>query len=470
MNIKLYKVRIENYRSIEKLELELHESTVLFGMNDSGKSNFLKALKLAIDGGSIDERDVHSSPSAPYSNKKQVIIDLMFIPINTDGRRIDEFEGLWREHLGVHKMTDGTEEFFSFRTKFSFDEYDNGYSRTRNVLKVWDPNNVGEKLSYTIISKFDLILIDAGRDISLEIRDRSSLWGKEMVNLSIEQGQKLIIEERLSELNKSIVNNSSLLRNALEHFKHITADNECCIELSPVSRDVNDIQRGMEIYVKQKNASSISIANMGLGTRNRASFAFMKAVVDERIKNIEPYYCMIAFEEPESHVHPNSQRKLVEDFIRMDVQRIITTHSPYILSAIDIETLIHVSLNDAISEFHSFNDLNIEKEDIRKIKQMVLGSKGELLFSKIVVLVEGSTESEALPIFIKKYFSKEAYEVGITIIKVDGNNYLPFLRVLSYAGIKWFIFSDGEKKVEKSLKETIKELNNLLELPNIEDE
>ena len=40
-------IRIENYKSIQKLKLELGRVTVLIGENGCGKSNFLEAIAFA---------------------------------------------------------------------------------------------------------------------------------------------------------------------------------------------------------------------------------------------------------------------------------------------------------------------------------------------------------------------------------------------------------------------------------------
>ena len=42
MGIIITKVRIENYRSIENMEISLYETNVIIGANNSGKSNFLR--------------------------------------------------------------------------------------------------------------------------------------------------------------------------------------------------------------------------------------------------------------------------------------------------------------------------------------------------------------------------------------------------------------------------------------------
>ncbi|HUU85376.1 MAG TPA: AAA family ATPase [Phycisphaerae bacterium] len=46
----LVRVRISNYKSIEKCDVRLHALTILVGRNGSGKSNFLDALRFVTDG------------------------------------------------------------------------------------------------------------------------------------------------------------------------------------------------------------------------------------------------------------------------------------------------------------------------------------------------------------------------------------------------------------------------------------
>ncbi len=48
MGISISKVRIKSFRSTENLELSLSMTNVLIGANNCGKSNFLKAINIAL--------------------------------------------------------------------------------------------------------------------------------------------------------------------------------------------------------------------------------------------------------------------------------------------------------------------------------------------------------------------------------------------------------------------------------------
>ena len=50
MGILVDKVRVHNFRSLRDVEVSLAPMTLLVGMNNAGKTSFLKALHLALGG------------------------------------------------------------------------------------------------------------------------------------------------------------------------------------------------------------------------------------------------------------------------------------------------------------------------------------------------------------------------------------------------------------------------------------
>ncbi len=99
------------------------------------------------------------------------------------------------------------------------------------------------------------------------------------------------------------------------------------------------------------------------------------------------------------------------------------------------------------------------------------------MFSKAVILCEGITEEQALPIFFKEYFGIEPILCGVNFIGIGGQNYKTFLNLIKNLLLPWFIFSDGEKEAIKTVKKAIKVitdkeveyLKNIVILENNED-
>lgn len=472
MEIRLNQVQIQNFRSIKNANLLLNSFSVMFGMNDSGKSNFILALRLAFGNANIDAKDVFCSPETPYSTDHKVSIDLKFVPVDASGQQISTFNDLWGLHLGSNVMTDADDkEFFAFRTEFIYDDEREEYTRDRKVISEWNNTTirVGESLRYKTLSTFEFIFLDAQRDIALDLRDKASLWSRQIAKLKLSPNAKTEIESSLGVLSEKIMSESPFLQQVSLDLTSATNTRNSTVEISPVTRSVDELYKGMDIYIAQKAAASFPISNLGLGTRSRAVFSALKTIINKKLNDARdtPYFCMIAFEEPEAHIHPHSQCQLVKEFSSIEGQRIITTHSPYILSTTNISDLVYVALRNAETMFAPLSILNLGAEALRHINRFVMNTRGELLFSNIAVLAEGETEEQALQVFFREYFEADPYELGVSIVGVGGKNYLPFLRMLEIIGAKWYIFSDGESAAISDLQSAIKQLKELPTKPDL---
>ncbi len=149
------------------------------------------------------------------------------------------------------------------------------------------------------------------------------------------------------------------------------------------------------------------------------------------------------------------QRALFQQLIGLPGQRLVSTHSPYVCSQADIACFVHFfkdSNETSVSRFYEPNDDQLDAEAVRKINRHVMNTRGDLLFSRCVVLFEGETEEQALPMFARNYWRKHPNDVGISFVSVDGSgNYLPFLRLTTKFRIPWVVISDGEPDAITSL-------------------
>lgn len=290
--------------------------------------------------------------------------------------------------------------------------------------------------------------------------------------IKIEDAVKTKIDIQLGKLNKQIVSKSEILTSISKELKATTADTTSDISISPLTKDIETIYSGMNIYYKTKDSVPTSVENLGLGIRSWAVFSTVKAQIINRIKKAEKeefaYFPMLLIEEPEAHVHPQAQRQLFSDIDGINGQKLITTHSPYILSQIDLDKILYIRKEASSTLAMPLLVDGLSSEDIRKIKRTVMNTRGEILYANAVILAEGETEEQALAVYMREYFKKEPFELGINIIGVGGNNYLPFMRILDRLNIKWYVFSDGEAKPLDDLKSCIKTLN-LIETVDLDD-
>jgi len=478
MNIRIQDIRIRNYRSLKEVDLILDECTMLVGKNNCGKSNIIQAIGLAFSFTSISKEDVYTSPEEPYNDERKVIIDVRIVPIDGKGIVQDTFSDVWTRAIGdsvsIDDQTD--KEYFAFRTEIKYDRDREIYSNNKRKIDTW--TNIGEPRIGSVIKRetienIDNISINAQRDISLDIKDRKSVWGKLTSKIKVSDSVRGKIEHQLEKLNRKIISESDILKLIGKELRVTTADRQSKVDISPITKDIESLYRGMNIYYTNIGSSPTSVDNLGLGIRSWAVFSTVKAEIlsrSKKAKNDEfAYHPLILVEEPEAHVHPQAQRQLYSDINGIVGQKIITTHSPYIISQVELDKIRYVRKDGPFTLAYPLLIDGLDFDDIRKIRRTVMNTRGEILYANAVILAEGETEEQAITVYLREYFKKEPFELGINVIGVGGNNYTPFMRILDRLNIKWYVFSDGETRPLDDLKKCLKLLRNLERTPELSD-
>ena len=109
-----------------------------------------------------------------------------------------------------------------------------------------------------------------------------------------------------------------------------------------------------------------------MGTRSWASMLTVKAFTELLAKNheeeAEPFFPIMAAEEPEAHLHPNAQRTLYRQLIDVPGQVIISTHSPYIAGLAELHEIKYLSKPDNSVQIYQLRT-EFENDDLRKLKR-----------------------------------------------------------------------------------------------------
>jgi putative ATP-dependent endonuclease of OLD family len=467
MSILVDVVRISGFRGLSNLEVTLPRVTVLIGANNSGKTSVIKALQLALGDYSryLSEEDFHID--GEDSSASQILIDVRVIPIDDNNLRKAVFDDDWAEEFGdrIQAEADG-QQFLAIRTKGGRDTVKGGFTVERFALEKWPDFAVWKDVKTSskkqIRKRFDsmpFISIDAQRDIHQELREKSSFIGKVLSSVEYEKDDIEKIEKLVADVNNEAVTKSKPLMSLKTHLEDLNKsfDGSGHAEITPFPKKIRDLSKQFTVHFGEKSANSFSMEYHGMGTRSWASMltvkAFSQLMAEKHAAEAEPFAPILAAEEPEAHLHPNAQRSIYKQLIESNGQVIISTHSPYLAAMADqVELRLLSSSAEGVNAAQLTVDL--DPEDKRKLQREVVHSRGELLFSKAMVLSEGETEEQALPELFKKYTGEDAFSLGINFIGVGGSGakYKPFLMFARDFNIPVFIFSDGEPNIISKLK------------------
>ena len=470
MNAIFTEVNIQNFRSIKSQNIKFNVRNIIVGKNNSGKSNLITAINYSLSFLTIEKEDVYSSKDDPYDENKEVIIDILLRPFSESSIQ-KEFNDQWASVLGDAIQFDSEgKAYVGIRSISKFDKDKNRYNHKKFFINIWSSDinktTVTNTFSREIFDNIVAIYLDAQRDISKDILDRKSLWSRLTADIKIENENKELIEGQIKLINSSLIEKSETLKRIKDELGNSASESKNTIELDSITRDIESLYKGMNIYYSGDNQSPISVEKVGLGIRSWAVFSTIKALnsinYEKSVELDEALLSVVLIEEPEAHIHPQAQRKLIKNILEMKGQIFITTHSNYIFYDINFEDILYVQMSDGQSKFSriDFKGLSINDKELLSIKRNFMKSNADLLYCSCVVLIEGETEEYALPVYFKKYFGKDDFEFGVNFVSVKGNGerYAPYVNVLETLNIPWYIFSDGEKIVVNALNKKLKEL------------
>ena len=386
--MKITRVEIRNWRSIKDVDFCPENVTVLVGPNNAGKSNILSAINFLLG----DRWPMHANLTES-----------------------DYFNGEMRRdiyiRLGLDHPRYGSVEFDTSKDKYMMSAHDHD-----GRLIVPFSSVQRDELSFAYV--------DAARNFDRQFGlSRWTLFGQSIRRLHTDL--KTGGGEALDRLKVVLEEAHGLLRTELYQVfeRELKAAFGAQLRTSRYDvsfefKTIDEANLYRNLYpVLQEGGRSRAPAEAGSGVRNLLVLALFQAVARTFRSG-----AVLGIEEPELYLHPHAQRGLMRQFDELVAegnQVIVSTHSAAFLDIAKSERIVLVERCGDEEEDVCTQSRTTNAEKHLRLRQRLHPSKGitdasrraflhnigtpemaEAFFARLVVVVEGPTEREALRVLL----------------------------------------------------------------------
>lgn len=441
--VYISEIAIDGYKNCKnKSIISFHSGlNILVGENASGKTTVIDAIRMILrdqEIGYITDDDFYKAFDLS-NEKKNICINL-------------KMSGLTPQE----KVTFLSWCNADFDAELHLEVEKNPNNKGYYKKNIWGGKSKASAFEEETFDYIDAIYLPALRDAEEKLkngkRSRLALLLKHQYK---DEDRKNALVEEFSNFNKSVISNKEHKFDEVEQAKK-------GINNAMVQSMGSVFGQSVNLQFSENSFSSIlqsikmvffphvgeldeakfrDVAINSLGYNNLLYIATVFAEL-EIINNQNNLFAVLLIEEPEAHLHPQIQSKLIKYLQSVveqqkNLQIILTTHSAVIASSVDIESIIHISAKNCGISSKMISDFSLEKNEKNYLNRWMDITKSTILFSKGVILVEGICEAMTLPALastvLKEYnksnnpkIPETLEEAGITVVNVNGINFKYF--------------------------------------------
>ena len=471
--MQISRVVIRNFRSFEHLDVPLlGVTTCVIGENNTGKTNFLHAIRLCVDAAlsstyrSLISSDIHST--VDLSQPNQVLIGMEMTDF--DGRTNEEaLVGAWQFKSGQARLIYRYRPKLSVREDLEAEDIEPGdLSRedyhweitgggdpAHDLAEIEWNEDVGSSIRFADLQSFLVVFLPALRDVKSDLRQsRHSPLARLIDAMEISSDEQ---EELLAVLRKA--NNeiaaaqtiNEIAKSIDTSFKKVTGPAfSMDVGLGLAEPSFQAIVRALRILLTNAAMQDFDPSSNGLGLNNILYVSILIEYFHKRLAQQKSAGQIILFEEPEAHLHPQLQLTLFKALSALPFQSILTSHSTHVTANAPLKSYIVLSQTGvpAITSSIPAEDAGLEKSEVADLERYLDATRSNLLFARKVILVEGPAELFLIPALLKHVKGIDLDRESISVIPIYGIHFDVYAKLFSEDALpkKCAIITDGDLK------------------------
>jgi putative ATP-dependent endonuclease of OLD family len=163
------------------------------------------------------------------------------------------------------------------------------------------------------------------------------------------------------------------------------------------------------------------------------------------------------FDHVEASLHPTVVNSFWYAIDRVPVQKILTTNSGEILANVPLHSIRRLVRSTRQLKVHRLGPTRLSKNDYRKVTYHIKAKRGNALFGRCWLLIEGETEFWLLPEFAQA----KGYELqaeGVACVEFAQCGLSPLIKLADDLGIEWHLLADGDEAGDRYVRTAVAHL------------